>query len=196
MRRYLSVAATSALALVLASPASAHTGAGAIGGLVGGFLHPITGLDHVMAMVAVGMWGAFLGQPAIWLLPVIFPLVMVLGGVLGIIGVPMPAVETGIALSAVVLGLMVAFAARPPLWVAVILVGVFAVFHGYAHGAELPQAADAIAFSIGFVVATGLLHLCGIGIGEATKWKWGKPLVRAVGAGIALGGVGFLTGVL
>ena len=99
----------------VASPAYAHTDAGAFGGLVGGFLHPITGIDHVIAMVAVGIWGAFLGPPALWLLPVIFPLVMVVGGVLGIVGVPIPAIETGIALSAVVLGLMVALAARLPL---------------------------------------------------------------------------------
>jgi urease accessory protein len=164
--------------------------------LLGGFLHPITGVDHVIAMVAVGMWGAFLGPPALWMLPVIFPLVMVVGGVLGISGVPIPAIETGIALSAVVLGLMVALAARLPLWVAAVLVGVFAIFHGYAHGNELPEAADAVAFSTGFVVATGLLHLFGIGLGAATQWRWGKPLVQAAGAGIALGGMGFLTGVL
>ncbi len=92
------------------------------------------------------------------------------GGVLGVLGVPMPAVETGIALSAVVLGLMVALAARPPLWVAAVIVGAFAVFHGYAHGAELPAAADPVAFSVGFVIATGLLHLLGIAIGLLVRW--------------------------
>src|SRR5262245_64873724 len=98
------------------SPALAHTGSGS-GGFVGGFLHPVFGSDHVVAMVAVGLWGAFLGPPAIWLLPIVFPLVMAGGGVLGIVGVPLPGGEIGIAIFAIVLGLMVALAARPPLWV-------------------------------------------------------------------------------
>lgn len=182
------------LLLLTALPAEAHTGAGAVGGLFGGFLHPIFGLDHVVAMVAVGLWGAFLGAPAIWLLPVVFPLVMAGGGVLGILGVPIPAVETGIALSAIVLGTMVAFAARPPLWFAALIVGAFAVFHGHAHGAELPPGADAVAFSAGFVIATGLLHLCGIGIGLLARWPAGKIAVRAAGGVIAILGVAFLRG--
>ena len=123
--------------LLLATPALAHTGSSA-GGFVGGFAHPLFGPDHVVAMVAVGLWGAFLGAPAIWLLPIVFPLVMAFGGVIGILGVPLPGVETAIALSAVVLGTMVALAARPPLWIAALLVGAFAIFHGHAHGAELP----------------------------------------------------------
>ncbi|WP_046864183.1 HupE/UreJ family protein [Microvirga massiliensis] len=182
--------------LALPLPTFAHTGEGTVGGLIGGLTHPITGFDHVVAMVAVGLWGAFLGEPAIWLLPVVFPLVMVAGGVLGILGVPLPGVEVGIACSAIVLGLMVALAVRPPLWVAAALVGIFAVFHGYAHGAELPEAADPVAFSIGFVIATGLLHLSGIAIGLLTKWHWGKNFVRAAGGAIALAGVGFLSGVV
>ncbi|HKA81894.1 MAG TPA: HupE/UreJ family protein, partial [Xanthobacteraceae bacterium] len=125
------------LLVLVGTSAAAHTGS-ASGGFVGGFAHPIFGPDHVVAMVAVGLWGAFLGAPAIWLLPIVFPLVMAGGGVLGILGVPLPGVEIGIALSAVVLGLMVALAARPPLWVAAVLVGAFAIFHGHAHGAELP----------------------------------------------------------
>src|SRR3954454_21205344 len=124
------------LFMLIAMPALAHTGEGA-GGFLGGLAHPVFGPDHVVAMVAVGLWGAFLGAPAIWLLPVVFPLVMAFGGVLGIMGVPIPAVETGIAASAVVLGLMVALRARPPLWIAAALVGAFAIFHGYAHGREL-----------------------------------------------------------
>src|SRR6266545_3323120 len=126
------------LAAASAAPAFAHTGVGSAGGFTGGFAHPIFGPDHVVAMVAVGLWGAFLGPPAIWLLPIVFPLVMAFGGVLGILGVPLPGVETAIAMSAVVLGLMVALAARPPLWVAAVLVGGFAIFHGHAHGTELP----------------------------------------------------------
>lgn len=185
-----------ALFAATASTAFAHEGAGVGGGFVSGFMHPLNGLDHMAAMVAVGLWGAFLGRPAIWLLPVVFPLVMTFGGAMGILGIPVPAIETGIAVSAIVLGLMVALAVRPPLWIAAILVGVFAIFHGYAHGAELPQAANALAYSIGFVVATGLLHLCGIAFGFLVQWSAGNLAVRAGGAVISLIGVGFLVGVL
>src|SRR5262245_59322030 len=143
-------------------------------------------------MVAVGLWGAFLGAPAIWLLPIVFPLVMAGGGVLGILGVPLPGVEIGIALSAVVLGLMVALGARPPLVVAAVLVGAFAIFHGHAHGTELPTGADAVAYSIGFVVATGLLHLAGIAFGTLTRWPAGSYAVRTAGGAIAIAGVAFL----
>jgi urease accessory protein len=188
------IALATIMLLGLGGPAEAHVGEGLIGGFASGFSHPLLGPDHIVAMVAVGMWGAFLGAPAIWLLPVVFPLVMAGGGVLGVLGVPMPAVETGIALSAVVLGLMVALAARPPLWVAAVIVGAFAVFHGYAHGAELPAAADPVAFSVGFVIATGLLHLLGIAIGLLVRWPAGRIAVRATGTAIALAGVVFLIG--
>jgi urease accessory protein len=181
-------------AVLSACPAFAHSGDGFSGGFTGGFAHPIFGPDHVIAMVAVGLWGAFLGAPAIWLLPIVFPLVMAFGGVLGILGVPLPGVEIAIALSAVVLGLMVALAARPPLWVAAVLVGVFAIFHGHAHGAELPAGANAVAFSVGFVVATGLLHLAGISFGLLARWPAGRLAVRAAGGAIAVAGVAFLNG--
>ncbi len=181
------------LIAVAATPAFAHTGSMS-GGFMGGFAHPLFGPDHVVAMVAVGLWGAFLGAPAIWLLPIVFPLVMAGGGVLGILGVPLPAVETGIAMSAVVLGMMVALAARPPLWVAAVLVGIFAIFHGHAHGAELPPGADAVAYSVGFVVATGLLHLAGIAFGLLARWPAGRFAVRAAGGAIALAGLAFLSG--
>ncbi len=177
----------------LSAQAFAHTGSMS-GGFIGGFAHPLFGPDHVVAMVAVGLWGAFLGVPAIWLLPVVFPLVMAAGGVLGILGVPLPAVETGIAISAVVLGMMVALAARPPLWVAAVLVGIFAIFHGHAHGAELPPGADVVAYSVGFVVATGLLHLSGIAFGLLARWPAGRLAVRAAGGAIALAGLAFLSG--
>jgi urease accessory protein len=175
-------------------PALAHTGEGGAGGFVAGLMHPVLGPDHVVAMVAVGLWGAFLGPPAIWLLPIVFPLVMAFGGVLGILGVPVPATETGIAASAIVLGLMVALAARPPLWSAAVLVGAFAIFHGYAHGAELPAGTNAVAFASGFVIATGLLHLSGIAFGLLTRWPAGRLAVRAAGAMIALVGVAYLGG--
>jgi urease accessory protein len=174
----------------------AHEGGGIAGGFVSGFTHPLLGWDHVVAMVAVGLWGAFLGAPAIWILPVVFPLVMAFGGALGVLGVPMPAVEIGIATSAIVLGAMVALAARPPIWIAAIIVAVFAIFHGYAHGAELPGSANPLAYSVGFVIATGMLHLFGIAFGLLVKWPAGKLAVRVSGGVIALVGAGFLTGTL
>src|SRR5882672_436978 len=179
--------------LLAAPPASAHGIGGPLFGFIGGLAHPLFGPDHVVAMVAVGLWGAFLGAPAIWLLPIVFPLVMALGGVIGILGVPLPGVEVGIAVSAIVLGLMVALAARPPLWVAAVLVGAFAIFHGHAHGAELPPGADAVAYSVGFVVATGMLHLCGIAFGLLARWPAGRVAVRAAGGAIALAGAVFLS---
>ncbi len=189
----IAVAAASLLLTLACAPAGAHTDSMS-GGFAGGLAHPLFGPDHVAAMVAVGLWGAFLGPPAIWLLPIVFPMVMAGGGVMGILGLALPGVEIGIALSAVMLGLMVALAVRPPLWIAAALVGAFAVFHGHAHGAELPPGVDAVAYSVGFVVATGLLHLAGIAFGLLARWPAGRIAVRAVGAAIALAGVGFLSG--
>jgi urease accessory protein len=146
--------------------------------------------------VAVGLWGAFLGPPAIWLLPVVFPLVMAAAGAYGVLGLPLHGTEIGIALSAVMLGAMVAGAVKPPLWVAAVLVGAFAVFHGYAHGVELPVGADAIAFSMGFVIATGMLHVAGIAFGALSQWPAGRIAVRVAGVVIAVIGVGYLTGVI
>jgi urease accessory protein len=184
-------------ALFWLAPVYAHTDVASLqGGFISGFTHPILGLDHVVAMVAVGLWGAFLGKPAIWVLPVVFPLVMALGGALGVSGVEIPFIETGIALSGVVIGLAVAFMIRPPIWVAAIIVGAFAIFHGHAHGTELPNSANPLIYSIGFVTGTGLLHLAGIGIGELTRWTWGTMVVRASGGVIALIGLGFLLGYL
>lgn len=174
----------------------AHSAGGASSGFSSGFFHPLLGLDHLVAMVAVGIWGAFLGVPAIWLLPVIFPLVMAVGGVLGIIGVALPNVETWIAVSAVAIGLGIALALRPPLWLAALIVGAFAIFHGNAHGSEMPQTADPLSYAVGFVLATGLLHLCGIAIGLLERSRTGRVAVRAAGGIIALLGGGFLTGVL
>lgn len=188
---------TLVLAILLAfaaTPGLAHTGVGAAGGFSSGFFHPVFGWDHVVAMVAVGLWGAFLGAPAIWVLPMVFPLVMAFGGALGVIGIPVPAVETGIAMSGVILGLAVAFAVRAPLWLAGLLVGVFAVFHGHAHGTELPEAVNPFAYAAGFVIATGLLHLAGIGCGLLVRAPGGQWLVRAGGGVIALTGAAFLFG--
>ena len=182
-----------ALAMLLSAvaPAFAHTGS-MTGGFIGGFQHPLFGPDHVAAMLAVGLWGAFLGPPAIYILPVVFPLVMAFGGVIGILGLPLPGVEVGIALSAIVIGMMVAVAAKPPLWIAAVIVGAFAIFHGHAHGAELPPGADALAYSAGFVIATGLLHLAGIAFGVLAFWPVGRIAVRSAGGAIAIAGLMFL----
>jgi len=185
----------SALAVPLSSTdVLAHDATGIAGGFASGFMHPILGWDHVAAMVAVGLWGGLLGAPAVWLLPIVFPLVMAVGGAMGVAGVPVPGVEAGIAASAIALGILVATGARPPLWVAAIIVGAFAIFHGHAHGTELPVAADATAYAIGFVIGTGLLHVVGITFGLATKWNSGKVLVRSLGGAIAVAGLAFLTG--
>ena len=178
--------------LLAAQTAYAHEASGVAGGFASGFMHPILGWDHVAAMVAVGLWGAFLGKPAIWILPVVFPLVMAFGGALGVAGIPLPGVEIGIAISALVLGSMVLFAARPPLWLAAVVVGAFAIFHGHAHGTELPHAVSPLAYSLGFVLSTGMLHMCGIAFGLLARWKAGVLIVRAGGGVIALAGVLFL----
>ena len=177
---------------LLASPALAHSEAGVAIDFMGGFMHPIFGPDHVVAMVAVGLWGAFLGAPAIWLLPVVFPLMMAVAGAFGVLGVPLPGVEIGIAVSAIMLGTMVALAAKPPLWIAAVLVAAFAIFHGHAHGAELPVGADAVAFSMGFVIATGMLHVSGIAFGTLSHWPAGRTAVRAAGGVIAAIGLAYL----
>ena len=181
--------------LGFANPLLAHTGEGINTGFASGFWHPILGWDHVVAMVAVGLWGAFLRQPAIWLLPIVFPLVMAFGGALGVIGVPIPAVETGIALSGVVLGLLIAFAVQAPIWVAAVLVGIFAIFHGHAHGTELPEAFSAYGYAVGFVVGTGMLHMVGIGLGFLTSSQLGTYAARAIGGLIALVGAAYLFGI-
>lgn len=176
-------------------PAIAHdAGVGDGGSFVAGFTHPLYGLDHVAAMVAVGIWGAFLGAPAIWLLPVLFPLVMALGGALAISGLSLPMIEPGIALSSVVLGLSIVAAWRAPLALAGAIVAVFAICHGYAHGAEIPHAANPVGYAAGFVLATGMLHLLGILFGTLSDRPEGAMVLRGSGAMIALAGAGFLIG--
>lgn len=194
-RRAVSAAfAVAAMAILQPLPAQAHTTEGVAGGLISGFLHPILGFDHLVAMVAVGLWGAFLGMPAIWLLPVVFPTVMAIGGAIGIAGFPLPAVEVLVAGSAIALGVCVALAWRAPFWIAALLAGAFAIFHGHAHGTELPHAANPVAYASGFVLATGGLHLCGIAFGMLSRYPLGKYAVRVCGGAIALIGLAFVTG--
>jgi urease accessory protein len=181
------------LALLLAAtPLLAHERTGQAAGFLSGLRHPVSGLDHVLAMVAVGVWGAQLGAPAVWLLPVVFPMVMSLGGFMGLIGVQLQGVEIAIALSAVLLGVMVARESKPRLALAAALVGFFAIFHGHAHGTELPAGQSGLEYSIGFVVATGLLHLVGIVIGLVHRWSAGRVALRSAGVGITMAGLLFL----
>lgn len=172
--------------------AEAHITQVGNGGFLQGFEHPLSGADHLLAMFSVGLWGAQMGGRNVWTLPITFPLVMVLGGILGIAGVPLPAIETGIALSIIVLGTAIAFVWRPPEWLALSIIGIFAICHGYAHGAELPLAADPADFAIGFVLATGLIHLAGIAVGLGVQRKLGNRMIRIPGGLIAMGGLYFL----
>jgi len=192
IRPGLGTPAVVTLVLLCAQSAFAHPQKGEAVGFLTGFLHPISGLDHVLAMVAVGLWGAQLGSPAIWLLPVAFPMVMAFGGTLGLMGIPLPGIEYGIAASAILLGAAVMFEVRPPLVVAALLVGFFAIFHGHAHGTELPPGQSALLYSMGFVIATGCLHALGIGIGTVHRWGWGQKFLRVAGAMVTAGGVFFL----
>ena len=186
------IVALCAVALIAAPDVFAHIQKGEAAGFLSGFEHPISGLDHVAAMVAVGLWGAQLGMPALWVLPVAFPLVMAFGGFLGFIGVPLPGTEFGIAASAILLGGAVAFEWKAPLPVAAVLVSIFAIFHGYAHGTELPPGESAALYSMGFVIATGCLHACGIGLGTLHRWAVGATVVRSIGGLIAMGGAFFM----
>jgi len=172
----------------------AHAPEGAGGGFLTGFLHPIMGFDHLVAMVAVGLWGAFLGDRALWILPIVFPSIMAVGAALGIVGLEIPLVEFVIALSGVVLGALIALRFKAPLAIAMVLVGIFAIFHGYAHGMEMPGQISAITYGAGFVIGTGLLHLAGIAIGFATRLPRGELLVRGCGGVISVIGLTYLVG--
>ena len=147
-------------------------------------------------MIAVGLWGDQLGMPAIWILPVAFPMLMAAGGMLGLVGLPLPGVEIGIALSAVVLGALVLGRVRLPLAAAVVVVGFFAIFHGHAHGTELPAGQNALLYSLGFVIATGLLHAVGITIGLIQRWELGGQVLRGAGGLVMVAGLYFLWGAI
>jgi urease accessory protein len=189
-------AALAAMLLLWPLAAWAHVATGEAGGFLSGLSHPVSGLDHVVAMIAVGLWGAQLGMPALWVLPVAFPMLMAVGGMLGLIGAPLPGVEIGIALSAVVLGALVLGRARLPLAAAVAVVAFFALFHGHAHGTELEAGQNAMLYSVGFVIATGLLHGVGIAIGLIQRWEIGRHALRGAGALVAAAGLYFLWGAL
>lgn len=180
------------VATMVPTPAQAHDGTGLAGGFIAGALHPLAGVDHILAMISVGLWGAFLGRPLVYALPMLFPAAMVVGAALGMVGVGFPPVELGIAVSVATLGAMILFAVRAPLVVACGIVGFFALFHGYAHGTELPSATDPVGYSAGFVLSTGLLHVIGIGFGLLRAVSAGATTLRAAGGAIALSGIWFL----
>jgi urease accessory protein len=159
---------------------------------VSGFTHPLSGFDHLLAMVSVGIWGAFLGRPLVYVLPVVFPAMMVAGAIMGMFVVTVPPAEFVIALSVLVLGGCIALSVRAPVWAASLVVAVFAVFHGYAHGKELPSAADPVSYSAGFVLVTGFLHVSGIGLGTLNTRPHGVVATRGLGGVIAVLGAWFL----
>lgn len=186
-----------ALLLALAAGAArAHTDQVSSGSFLAGYLHPLTGLDHVLAMVAVGIWGAASGRPRMWALPLAFALSMVFGAGVAIAGVALPFVEHGIALSVVALGLVILGAWQVPIGVAVAVVAVFGLLHGFAHGAEMPDSAAPVTYAAGFLAAAGILNLAGIAIGALKYSARNSQLLRAGGGLIAATGVWILAGVL
>ena len=183
------------LAMLPAAPALAHTAGVSVAGFAAGFFHPLSGFDHLLAMVSIGIWGAELGVPAIWLLPIAFPLIMAVGGALGIVCMPLPGGELLIAFSVIVLGLAVASAVRVPVWAALLIAGVFAIAHGHAHrgrAAVFGRRAGVHDRQIRATSATGLLHLAGIAIGLSVRWPQGVVAIRTGGAAIAAAGCYFL----
>lgn len=189
--RLSSLALAAVFACVTTGPAVAHSGDEA-SGFISGFSHPFAGADHMLAMIGVGLWGAILGRPLIVALPVLFPMAMAFGGVLAIAGLAAPPVELGIACSVLLIGSAIAAAYRAPIWLACGGVALFALLHGYAHGAELPASAEPLPYSAGFVLATGLLHMSGIAVGALTRWKSGLVAVRCAGGAVAAMGVWFV----
>jgi urease accessory protein len=180
------------MALAAATPALAHTGHETASGVLAGIAHPMGGLDHVLAMVSVGLFAAALGGRALWALPASFVGMMLVGGALGMTGIAVPAVEAGIAASVIVLGAVVLLGRAWPVGAAMALVGFFAVFHGYAHGAEIPAGAGAALYSLGFTLASILLHGLGIALGSVTACQ--AHARRLAGASVAVAGVVLLIG--
>jgi urease accessory protein len=189
------IACAAVMGLALAAPALAHTGIEPHShGFAAGFLHPLMGLDHLLAMLGVGVWAAQLGKRATWLLPAAFVAVMVAGAGLALAGAPLPMVEFGIAGSVLVIGALIAFGTRMPVGLAMGLVGLFALFHGYAHGTELSGFTHPAAYGAGFVIATALLHVAGVGIALAVRQHAAKLPFRVAGAAMAVVGGGLLLG--
>jgi urease accessory protein len=177
------------LFLVIPGLAQAHPNHGSANGLASGFAHPLTGMDHLCAMLAVGMWAAQRGGRALWAVPLAFISVMTLGAVVGMSGHTLPFAEQGIAASVLILGILIAAARHLPLLASMTLVGCFALFHGYAHGAEMPASAAGFAYGAGFVAATAGLHLFGIGVGLLARKVAAEKTLRYAGGAIAACGL-------
>jgi urease accessory protein len=175
--------------LFISNAVYAHTGVGAVSGFSAGFLHPIGGFDHLLAMIAVGLWAAQMGKKAVWMVPSAFVSVMILGGLLGMSGFYLPYIETGILASVFVLGVFIMLALKLPLTVSVLVVGLFAIFHGHAHGAEMPVEMGGLLYSVGFACATALLHLSGIGLGVLAQRLSMEKVTRFAGLAIVASGV-------
>ena len=177
------------VAVMMTTAAEAHTGIGSTSAFAAGLMHPLSGFDHMLAMVAVGLWAGMRGGPALWIWPATFVGVMVIGGVLGMAGVGLPFVEQGILASVLLLGLAVALAARPSLGAGALLIGLAALFHGHAHGVEVPANASGIGYALGFAVATAALHAAGVGI-TVLAARFAAPIaVRTAGGLTALAGL-------
>ena len=192
------IAAAAAVLIALTTAAAAHPGHGDAGGFTHGFMHPLGGLDHVLAMVAVGLYAALLGGRALWLVPATFVAVMALGGAAGVAGYALPYAEIGIALSVVVFGLAVALRLGLPTLAAMAFAGVFALFHGHAHGVEMPQSLSGYEFAAGFLAATALLHGAGIAVGLGIcklSELGGRRVAQAAGGAMAVAGVVLLVAV-
>jgi urease accessory protein len=194
MKRTIPVA-TAVLALLATTPAFAHVGVGATSGFAAGFEHPLSGLDHMSVMNAVGLWAALKGGRALWVWPAAFVGVMLVGGALGMAHVPVPFVEPAILASVVALGLFVALAVDLPVWTGALIIGAFALFHGHSHGAEVPETASGIEYMAGFALATALLHAVGIAIALGLGMRF-RNLVRLGGAACVAVGVGLIAGVI
>lgn len=194
MKKLVSSSAAAIMLTVLSTSAEAHTFGSHGAGLANGFVHPLSGLDHLLAMVTVGIWAAQRGGKAIWLMPLVFMTAMLAGGVLGMLQVELPAVELGIAASLMLFGSLVALALRPALGTGALMVAAFAVFHGHAHGLEMPEAAAPVAYTAGFVVATALLHAAGVGVAYLASLRHdfknaGEWFIRMAGGAVAGYGV-------
>lgn len=176
---------TTLMVLASAVPAAAHVGIGTTAGFVAGAAHPLSGLDHVLAMTAVGLWASMLGGRALWAVPSAFVAAMVAGGFLGLAGVSFPLAEFMIGLSVLVLGALVAMNVRLPVAVGMMVVAAFAVAHGHAHGAEMPAAAGAVSYAAGFVTATAALHAFGLGLGIAAQRLVAPAVARLAGLIVA-----------
>lgn len=183
---------TALCTLAVPLTAAAHTFGTHGAGFMQGIMHPLSGLDHLLAMLAVGLWASQLGGRALWAVPLAFVGAMVVGGVLGMTGYALPFTETAIVLSVLTLGLMISFAARVPTVVGMLLVGGFALFHGHAHGMELPQAASEVDYALGFVITTSALHVAGILSGLGLSRIDSRHVVRGSGIAIAMTGIALL----